>query len=126
MKKLFNDLANIHGYHIHIYFQKGTETEKTAQEMVQGIEEKFYGFIEKSTLLGKVGPHLLDNYALHVTKQSFGEIVPWLQMNVEDLSILIHPETGNDFFDHLKASMWLGKAIGSVDNYFSHKRIEAR
>ena len=38
-------------------------------------------------------------------------IVPWLMLNREGLSVLVHPLTGNDYDDHSLYALWLGTAL---------------
>ena len=41
----------------------------------------------------------------------FAELVPWLMINREGLTILIHPETGDDLVDHRDYALWLGEKL---------------
>ena len=38
--------------------------------------------------------------------EEFGKVVPWLMLNREGLSVLVHPSTGDGYGDHLVRSLW--------------------
>jgi DOPA 4,5-dioxygenase len=43
--------------------------------------------------------------------EEFGRIVPWLMLNREGLTVLVHPSTGDSLGDHLDRSLWLGQVL---------------
>ena len=48
----------------------------------------------------------------------FATLVPWLALNRRDLTILVHPETGDDLADHSTHAMWLGESLElNLDNF---------
>lgn len=98
------------GYHIHIYFEAGGESEKSALEVARRIDALFPGAADDFHRVGKVGPHTAPNIGLSLAPESFGEVVGWLQRNSQGLSILVHPRTGDEVADH-EAALWLGKPV---------------
>ena len=38
-------------------------------------------------------------------------MVPWLALNREGLSILVHPNTDNQRLDHMVRALWLGPEL---------------
>ena len=124
MKKQFNEVASVKGYHIHIYFESGKASETAARELAETINAVFSSEVEGVHKIGKAGPHAHENYGVHVSKEGFGKIVPWLQLNSQGLSILIHPDTGDDLKDHLEASMWLGTPVNYNMAFFD--KLKAR
>ena len=38
-------------------------------------------------------------------------VVPWLLLNRRGLTILVHPETGDDYEDHAQHALWLGAIL---------------
>lgn len=101
----------VQGYHVHIYFEAGKESEKTALETVRKIEALFPDAVENVHRIGKAGPHTAPNFAVSISPESFGALIGWLQLNSKGLSILIHPETGDELKDHLESPLWLGKQL---------------
>jgi len=41
----------------------------------------------------------------------FAELVPWLALNREGLSVLVHPNTLAPRADHLEHALWLGTPL---------------
>lgn len=111
--KRVEDLAEtvVSAYHIHIYFKKGEESEKTALKTAQNISERFGDHVSDIHAVGRVGPHTELNIGITITPESFGEILRFLQMNNAGLSILVHPRTGDELLDHGDAALWLGKPL---------------
>ncbi|HYD17193.1 MAG TPA: DOPA 4,5-dioxygenase family protein [Patescibacteria group bacterium] len=105
-------------YHIHIYFQPGTEGEQDALDVTQKLQQRFPWAVEDAHRVGKVGPHSQANIGVTITPDSFGEVVGWLQLNSKNLSILIHPRTGDEIVDHKQAAMWLGTPVAFNEKFF--------
>jgi DOPA 4,5-dioxygenase len=120
MKDEFNEVAEVRGYHAHIYFDQTNEA--TAREIVKELKARFPDTLESTGKIGAIGPHTGPNYAIHMTADGFSDIVPWLQINSRGLSILIHPDRGDDLRDHIGPSMWLGTPVPYNDAFFDRLR----
>ena len=98
----------IKGYHAHIYYDQTTKP--IAAKIRAAIEAKF------DMVMGRwhdesVGPHPVSMYQVAFKNEVFAEIVPWLMLNREGLSVLVHPETGDGYEDHKTHALWLGPQI---------------
>jgi hypothetical protein len=47
------------------------------------------------------------------TSSELGALVEWLVVHRTCLSVLIHPDTGNDLLDRTEHAVWLGQPLGS-------------
>ena len=108
----------IHGYHAHIYFRDARERER-ALKLRETIAARF------PVKLGRVwdqpiGPHPLPMYQVVFTPEQFGTFLPFLMTAREDLTVLVHPETGDDVIDHSVFALWLG-AVLPLDLEFLRK-----
>jgi DOPA 4,5-dioxygenase len=102
------DETRIAGYHAHVYYDP--ETRAVAERVRAAIGRSF------SVRLGRwhdkpVGPHPVSMYQVAFSVEDFPRLVPWLMLHREGLSVLVHPETGNDYDDHARFAGWLGQPI---------------
>lgn len=93
-------------YHAHVYYQAGTK-DRAASLRTQ-IEERF------EMRMGRwhdnpVGPHPTGSYQIAFAPDLFGEIVPYLALNRDGLTVFVHPDTGDDVPDHTERAIWLGE-----------------
>ena len=95
-------------YHAHIYFDE--ETVDIATEVYNQINNEFdfeVGKFHKKP----VGPHTMWMFQVPFSESDFDDFINWLEKKRNDLSILIHPLTGNNLQDHTKYASWLGDDI---------------
>ena len=50
-------------------------------------------------------------YQAGFPSELFSTIVPWLMLNGDSLTVLVHPETGNDVVNHGDNALWLGEKL---------------
>jgi DOPA 4,5-dioxygenase len=98
----------IEGYHAHVYYEPPTRA--LAQTLRDEIGNRF------SVTLGRwhdrpVGPHPQSMYQVAFPVAEFPRLVPWLMLNRQGLSVLVHPLTGNDYDDHAFHPLWLGAPL---------------
>jgi DOPA 4,5-dioxygenase len=48
----------------------------------------------------------------------FPEIVPWLALNRDGLTILVHPDSGDGLGDHTTHAMWMGEVLEINESIF--------
>lgn len=93
------------GFHAHVYYDAGS---KAPAEALRAEIDARYDIVLGRWYDKPAGPHPFWSYQVAFEPTLFGEIVPWLSMNRRDLTILVHPETGDDLIDHSDYAMWLG------------------
>ena len=108
------DTAAITGYHAHVYYD--AETRPRAADLRAGFEARFAERPEANAgeiRMGRwhdnpIGPHPMGSYQIAFPPELFAQIVPWLALNRQGLTVFIHPETGYDVTDHSDYAIWLG------------------
>jgi aromatic ring-cleaving dioxygenase len=71
-----------------------------------------------------VGPHTRSMYQIAFPADLLNSFLPWLMLNRDGLSILLHPETGDDYRDHSAHAAWLGAAVPLRLDVFSAQRTQ--
>ena len=56
-----------------------------------------------------VGPHPIGSYQVAFEPEVFADLVPWLALNRDGLTVFLHPETGDVIADHVDRTLWLGE-----------------
>jgi aromatic ring-cleaving dioxygenase len=106
-------LAAIASFHAHVYFD-GAAQRALALSLREQIGQRF------AVAMGRVrdepvGPHPRAMYQVAFDVASFGKIVPWLMLNRQGLTVLVHTNTRDERADHLSHALWMGEVLDIVD-----------
>ena len=101
-------------WHAHVYFDP-VSTRPQAEHVRRGVAQRF------KLQLGRwhdvpVGPHAAAMYQIAFDVAVFAELVPWLALHREGLSVLVHPNTLAPRADHLIHALWLGTPLPLRDD----------
>lgn len=104
------DPRAITAYHAHVYYDPA-KTRGNAERLRERVAEKF-----PQARLGRwhdemVGPHPQSMYQIAFPREMLAEFVPWLMLNRDGLTVLLHPETGDDYTDHSAHAAWFGAVL---------------
>ena len=104
------DPQQIARYHAHVYYDAET-TRGRAERLRKRLAVEFPG-----AKLGRwhdevVGPHPQSMYQIEFPADMLAAFVPWLMLNRDGLTVLLHPETGDDYRDHTAHACWFGAAL---------------
>ncbi len=94
-------------YHAHVYYDPVSTRDRAAR-----LRERVAATFPDATL-GRwhdapVGPHPQSMYQIAFPPTLLDSFLPWLMLNRDDLTILLHPGTGNDYADHSDHAVWFG------------------
>jgi DOPA 4,5-dioxygenase len=104
------DAAAITDYHAHIYYDPATTRAKAERLRERaGVELPL-------AKLGRwhdelVGPHPQSMFQIAFPVGMLADFVPWLMLNRDGLTVLLHPETGDDYTDHSAHAAWFGAVL---------------
>jgi aromatic ring-cleaving dioxygenase len=116
-----SDPSAINEYHAHIYYDPRT-TRGHAERLRSRVAVEF-----PRAKLGRwhdelVGPHTQSMFQIAFPAALLEAFLPWLMLNRDGLSVLLHPETGDDYRDHSAHAAWLGIAVPLRLDVFSAQR----
>jgi aromatic ring-cleaving dioxygenase len=105
-----SDPSAISEYHAHIYYDPPMTRER-AERLRARVAAEF-----PRAKLGRwhdelVGPHPQSMFQIAFPADLLGAFLPWLMLNRDGLSVLLHPETGDDYSDHSAHAAWLGAML---------------
>jgi len=97
-------------YHAHIYYDPASTKDRAAR-----LRERI-GAAFPEAKLGRwhdevVGPHPRSMYQVAFPAAAIAKLLPWLMLNRDGLTILLHPETGDDYADHAVHAAWFGEVL---------------
>ncbi|MEM9276496.1 MAG: DOPA 4,5-dioxygenase family protein [Cyanobacteria bacterium P01_F01_bin.143] len=103
----FQDTSLITGYHVHVYFDEATfEQAKVLCEEAGKLFPVKVGRMHRKP----VGPHPCWSCQLAFSRNEYADLLSWLALNRNGLTILIHTLTGNALKDHTDHASWMGEA----------------
>jgi DOPA 4,5-dioxygenase len=100
----------ITGWHAHVYYDPEA-TRAVAARLRAGIEAGFPGAVLGRWHDVPVGPHPTAMFQVAFDPALFATLVPWLALNREGLTLLVHPETGRQKADHVRHALWMGAVL---------------
>ncbi len=97
-------------YHAHVYYDPAT-SRGSAERLRERIAAEF-----PQARLGRwhdelVGPHPQSMYQIAFASEILAKFVPWLMLNRDGLTVLLHPETGDNYADHSAHAAWFGGVL---------------
>ena len=101
-------MTAIQDYHAHVYFSQETLDQATA--LCERARDHF------DIKMGRVhcrpvGPHPVWSCQLTVPTDRMGDMLGWLALERDGLTIFIHPNTGDDLADHTRHAVWMGQML---------------
>jgi len=109
----FRSADVIRQYHAHVYYDPRSSRDRAARL------REHVAVLFPQAILGRwhdalVGPHSQSMYQIAFPNALFASLLPWLMLNRDGLTILLHPETGDayaDHTDHTDHAVWLGSIL---------------
>ena len=103
-------MTAITGWHAHVYYDPEA-TRAIAARLRDGIAAGFPAAVLGRWHDGPVGPHPTAMFQVAFAPDLFPSMVPWLALNREGLTVLVHPETGRQRADHRDHALWMGAVL---------------
>jgi aromatic ring-cleaving dioxygenase len=106
----FGEPAIVRHYHAHVHYHSAA-SRKRAARLRERVAVAF-----PDAVLGRwhdepVGPHPQSMYQIALPRARIGAFLPWLMLNRDGLTILLHPGTGDDYADHAQHAAWFGDRL---------------
>jgi aromatic ring-cleaving dioxygenase len=103
------DTAKIQDWHAHIYFD--AITVEPARALRERIEKTFQDIVMGRFHERPVGPHPRFSYQVLFRNDQLAPILSWLALNRGQLTVFVHPNTGEQLEDHRDRAIWLGEQV---------------
>jgi DOPA 4,5-dioxygenase len=105
------DTSQIKDWHAHVYFDPASRD--PAWALRERIEKSF------DIVMGRfhekpVGPHPRFSYQVHFRNDQLAPLLSWFALNRGDLTVFVHPNTGQALEDHRDRAIWLGQQVPLV------------
>ncbi|MDP5218018.1 DOPA 4,5-dioxygenase family protein [Ruegeria sp. 2205SS24-7] len=101
-------MSQITSFHAHVYFDEATQD--VAQQVCEEAAKLFP--VEMGRMHAKpVGPHPRWSCQLAFAPEVFDQVIPWLMLNRQGLTVFTHPETGDHLADHRDRAIWMGEML---------------
>ncbi len=101
-------MSEITGYHAHVYFD--AETQDLAQQICEEVARLFP--VQMGRMHARpVGPHPRWSCQLGFAADAFDQVIPWLMLNRQGLTIFTHAGTGDHLADHRDHALWMGELL---------------
>jgi aromatic ring-cleaving dioxygenase len=98
-------MTTITGYHAHVYYD--APTREQARQLCEAAGKRFP--LKVGRMHDKpVGPHPRGSCQLAFAADQLAEVLPWLVLNRNGLTVFTHAETGDAITDHTAHVIWLG------------------
>jgi len=115
------DPHGIAHYHAHVYYAPASSRDR-AERLRERVGAEF-----PQAKLGRwhdelVGPHPQSMYQIAFPTEMLAKFVPWLMLNRDGLTVLLHPETGDNYTDHSAHAAWFGAVLPLRLEVFKQKR----
>ncbi|NKC12179.1 MAG: 4,5-dioxygenase [Gammaproteobacteria bacterium] len=104
----FSDSGAIRGFHAHVYFDANTVV--AARALCEAASARFpvrMGRVHEKL----VGPHPRFSCQLAFEPPVLGDLLSWLALNRQGLTVFVHPQTGDDLTDHTNHAIWMGQML---------------
>src|SRR5262249_12948445 len=103
------DTAKIQDWHAHVYFD--AITTEPARALRVKIEKTFDHVVMVRFHERPGGPHPPFRYQALSKNDKLGSILSWLALTRGHLTVLVHPNTGEQLEDHRDRAIWLGEQV---------------
>ena len=105
-------------YHIHVYFNQAARP--AAEALKTEIAQKFPDLRHGKLYDDPIGPHPKGQFVVYASGSQHDAVKLFLEAHHKDLSILIHPVTGDDIVDHdEKNTEWINTKLKLDTNFFN-------
>jgi DOPA 4,5-dioxygenase len=106
---MFASPDRITGWHAHIYHDAASRA--AALRLRDGIAQAFPEAVVGRWHEGPVGPHPQGMVQVAFAPALLPALLPFIALNRDGVTVLLHPETGRQKADHTAHALWMGAVL---------------
>lgn len=103
------DAHAIHSWHAHVYFDP--DNRAPALGLREQVGARFPAAVLGRWHAVPIGPHPRAMYQIAFPAELFPTLVPFIALNRQGLTVLVHPESGRPKADHERHALWMGEVL---------------
>lgn len=97
----------IRDWHAHVYFNQATLGQART---LCGLAARELPVRQGRVHEKLVGPHPQWSCQLGFDHPDFAQVLTWLTLHRDGLTVFVHPNTGDELADHRDRAIWLGRS----------------